>query len=115
MDLFDIAVASKLAGGGGGGGGSSDFTTAKVTIGSNGIGSTVCACADIPPEYGLPIGGVVQVTSGLTEGVYTIPLYKGGAIAEFSVLSGTLVTSGNITEMDEGIYLITGDCTITIS
>ena len=32
MDLYDIAIARKLAGGSGGGGGSSDFNKAEVTL-----------------------------------------------------------------------------------
>lgn len=114
MDLFDIAIARALSSGGGGGGGG-DLSTAKVTIGDDRVSFVICTCDDIPPEYGLPVGGVVAVTDNTGAGVYNVPLYKGGAVGTFNTFSGTLVTSGDITELGEDAYLITGDCTITIS
>ena len=117
MDLFDIAVASKLAGGGGGGGSSSDLTTAKVTFGDVRIKAHVAMCLDIPQEYGLGVDGAVNfLTPGETPPEeITVPLYKGGAFAEFTSSTGTITTSGNIMAMGGNLYLITGDCTITIS
>lgn len=118
MNLYDLAIAKKLAGGGGGGGGG-DFTTAKVTFGDGRIKAHVAICVDIPQEYGLGVDGVVTIlTPGgpLPESMeIAVPLYKGGAIAEFTSSIGTVTTSGNIMAMGGDQYLITGDCSITIS
>ena len=106
MDLYDIAVACKLSGGGGGGG-SSDFSTATVTI----VGGTVHSCLPyLINDFGLE--GLFVITQGYREGSHTIALWHGACIVE---LTGNLSISGSIEDMGEGMYLITGDCTITIS
>lgn len=120
MDLFDIAVAKKLAGGGGGGGGGGDFSTCTVTI-----HNATLLSIDL---FGLPyvtemdgfafVGGLYgdQIESdGHLQ--LTVPLYKGGCVWFASVLSvyegATFHTTGDIVDMG-GILMITGDGTITI-
>lgn len=63
MDLFDIAVASKLAGGGGGGGGSSNIVT-----GSFKFDGTTDRAENITLDYngnGYPIFVAIKVKGGL--------------------------------------------------
>lgn len=110
MDLFDIAVARKLSGGGGGGGGgSSDFSTAQVTV----VGGTVNCCLPyLMNDFGLE--GLFVITQGYSEGSHTIALWHGACITEITT-GGNLSVSGNIEDFGGGMYLITGDCTITIS
>ena len=105
MDLYDVIVAKKLSGGGGGG--SSDFSTATVTI----VGGVV--------QGGLPylindvgLEGLFVMAQGYPEGSHTIALWHGACIVE---LNGSLTVSGNIEDMGEGMYIITGDCTITVA
>lgn len=60
MDLFDIAVAKKLAGGGGGGGGSSNVVTGTFT-------PTATGTLDVPLAYtgtGYPIKVLLSVKGG---------------------------------------------------
>ncbi len=107
MDLFDIAVAKKLAGGGGGGG-SSDFSTATVTVVRNSSaleGVFVVAY----PEYNFLLGDYGEIPSG----TYTVPLYKGTLILSTNG-SGSVSVSGACEYVDDSFF-ITGDCTITIS
>ena len=115
MDLYDVAVARKLSSGGGGG--SSDFSTAEVTVTDQRISCTFALYVDLPPEIGLPADGAITVVRSepVEAGVANVPLYKGGALAIFTTNAGTIITSGDITELGEGTYFITGDCTITIS
>lgn len=107
MDLFDIAVAKKLAGGGGGGG-SSDFSTAQVTLVNN---SSVLesAIVVVVPEYNCLLGEYGEIPSG----TYTMPLYKGTLILSTNGL-GSVSVSGACEYADDQ-FIITGDCTITIS
>ena len=112
MNLFDVAVASKLSGGGGGGG-SSDFSTAEVTfIDEGGIGEDVFG----PILYdGEGDAGIIPYTS-TDSGTISIALYKG--VAGLYVKNGTDYTfsvSGDITDDGQGYFTITGDGTITIS
>lgn len=93
----------------GGGGGSSDFSTAEVTITGIGEGTTVpiigCYCFN---DYNL----LLPFTE-IGDGVYTVPLYK-GTVAFTPDPDLVYTLSGNATDND-GIIIITGDCTITIS
>ena len=112
MSIFDMLLANAMGegGGGGGGGGSSDFSTAQVTI-------------YYESEW-QPLGGAFVVDenefTGSASGPYltqsgetaTVILYKGKA----SVWSSEPVTStSGAIEYDEaqGVYIITGDCSIT--
>ena len=118
MDLFELAVAKKLAGGGGGGGGDSDFSTCTVTIITNSRSPLINApvvfdsgtlgpgspAAIFPYDVVLDIG----------ETVVTVPLYKGSCLWESSSWGDRSVTvSGNIADMG-GMLLITGDGTVTV-
>ena len=119
-DLFDIAVARKLAGGGGGGGGDSDFSTATVTIHNATLLSIdLIGIPYVTEMEGLQfVGGVypdqVQSDEHLE---LTVPLYKGGCIWFASMLSvyedATFDATGDIVDMG-GVFMITGDGTITI-
>ena len=109
MDLYDVAVARKLSSGGGGGGGSSDFSTAEVTI--NGSGSFQLRFALVYTSGvmdGMTDGCVVSV------GTYTAILGANGALLT-DYTDAITSTTGAIQTVDKGEYLITGDCTITIS
>lgn len=115
MNLYDIAVAKKLSGGSGGGGGSSDFSTATVTVTSNG-------------EHDLNSAVPIIVTMGGEEGMICIPqigqaesvpikfvLFKGYSDFTFNELHlPDVAVTGNI-EYNDGMFSITGDGTITIT
>lgn len=107
-DLFDIAIAEKLAGGGGGGG-SSDFSTATITV----VGKLNAAIPYVmTTEMGAPFDTLVSVQQTIQGGVQ-VPLYKGALIIE--ILVDGVTVSGNIENLGDSMYLITGDCTITVS
>lgn len=114
MNLYDVVVAKKLSGGGGGGG-SSDFTTAKMTIVNTVPQSFSWECPWFidDPEFSCAYGDI-SVTSNATE-TFDIIMYKGQA--SLHALPGTaqISISGNIEPDGATYYLITGDCTITIS
>lgn len=108
-DLFDVVVARKLSGGGGGGG-SSDFSTAQVTIsGDNNADTCLPFCIDQGDMTAL-----FNVRQTYYPGTYEIALWKGASLIEI-YNKATVETSGNIEDFGGGMYLITGDCTITIS
>ena len=102
MDLYDVAVARKLSSGGGGGGGSSDFSTAEVTV--NGAGFIMAAFINNDNT----IGAV-----SLENETAPIILFKGKA----NLYTEDTVSeiSGDIEDAGGGDYIVTGDCTITIS
>ena len=94
-----------------GGGGSSDFSTAEVTI--NGIPSADLMLANISQTFPVDtVTSMVTITEDTT--IVTAVLYKGNSVL---TVVGTMVAtlSGNIQKMSDTVYLITGDCTITIS
>lgn len=115
MDLLDIAIAKKLSSGGGGGGGSSDFSTATVTVTSNG-------------EHDLNSAVPIIMTMGGEEGMVCIPqigqaesvpikfvLFKEYLYFSFNELHlPDVAVTGNI-EYNDGAFIITGDGTITIT
>ena len=92
-------------------GGSSDFTTAEVAINNGGLNNYLFPCvrSDGENEYALPF----YATMGGASETATAILYKGSAILQ-NMGGLTLTTSGDIEELGEGAYLITGDCTITV-
>ena len=103
MDLYDVAVARKLSSGGGGGGGSSDFSTALLTVTGSSEVEFICPVTN----------GDIADTRIYEAGTYEVILYKGSAY--FYVYEGNIASvSGNI-EQSGKRYIITGDCTITIS
>ena len=119
MRLFDLAVATKLAGSGGGGGGG-DFTTATVTVINNTgdetsfTGTPNCVEANAMGE-GSPAciwQSVYPVNTG--SNTVTVPLYKGTCIWDGDGINGSYTYSGNIDEMGT-LLVITGDGTITVS
>lgn len=96
-----------------GGGGSSDFSTAVVTV--NGVGAFIASVASLT-ENGLK-GACFK--SPLVDN-FTVVLYQGETIMEG--ISGqtpnfTIPESETniVYDEDNGWYVITGDCTITIS
>ena len=112
MNLYDIAIAKKLSGGGGGGGG--DFTTATLTIISD--GRKVDASLPMPVDAGTwgPDQPAFLWTfpQELVNGTYTIVLFKGALYVPMTIEGTEWTTDGNITELGEGEFLITGNCTI---
>ena len=106
MDLYDIAIARKLSGGGGGGG-SSDFSTATVTVVNGNIN------ANIP--YLMNMGGlegIFVMEQGYPEGTHEIALWHGAAIVYLR--GSNQIVSGNVKDMGEGMYLVTGDFSVSI-
>lgn len=98
-----------------GGGGSSDFSTAEISI----SGESESQCSVISPHiiptpfgYDLLLADSADYASGDS---ITVVLYNGKVSISASVESGSITVSGNIEHMDGNEYLITGDCTITIS
>lgn len=101
-----------------GGGGSSDFSTAEVTTINNIGNSYPTGLSEVleNDEFyeGFPSSLYDLYIRGGTE-THNCVLYKGHAVAFLS--NGNISVSGNIEKMfdDDVVYLITGDCTITIS
>lgn len=98
----------------GGGGGESDFSTAEVTLinggSAMGIGLYLCVVDDV--------NNCTATTARLIDGTsktFNAILYNGEAYA--SLYDSTSVDSydGNIETSGKNGYVITGDCTITIS
>ena len=112
-DLFDIAIARKLSDGGGGG--SSDFSTATVTIDSQsgglvgklvyGMMTPYFAYSALASAWG---GDPTEIPIILYQG--QIMLVKDDATLAISSVSGNINYDSG-----EDLYIITGDCTITIS
>ena len=93
------------------GGGSSDFSTAEVTITSNSMAAAVW----MPVLTTVPnVGQVIMPKANPTAGTHTVLMDKDGAIAMVSSMGSEITTSGNITSLGDGAYLITGNCTINI-
>lgn len=100
-------------------GGESDVSTAEVSVINNSqsdafniIMAVIMTQGGISATTGVVIGTPV----GETE-VFNVMLYKGNAHIQFKTEESPFVitTSGNISEMGGGSYMVTGDCTITIS
>ena len=91
--------------------GSSDFSTAQVTVN----GETIMTMPRVfhAGEDDVPYDTVMGFQGEVTNTSITIALYKGKAIVDISAMSP--VISGNISLINETMYLVTGDCTITIS
>lgn len=95
-----------------GGGGSSDFSTAEVTIVNNTGDGTSFDGAIIK-------NGNININAGLDEGtnILTVILYKGVTYCgTYDVDMSTAVITGDAEySAEDDCYIITGDCTITIS
>ena len=96
-------------GSGGSGGGGGDFTTAELTYENGSAVPITCAALSNNPEE----PAILPMIYGQS-GVATVPLYKGHAYF-MSGTGGTVTVSGSITAIYEGIYDISGDCSISIS
>lgn len=90
-------------------GGSSDFSTATVTVVGN-VNAVVPYV--ITTEMGAPFDALVALMQNVESGSQ-IPLYKGKLMIE--IATDGVTVSGNIESLGNRMYLITGDCTITIS
>ncbi len=102
---------------GGGGGGDSDFSTAVLTfvLSEGSSAQFVCANFEIQGDEGMALG-----ENGVFAGARTtfdVILCKGNTMLTLTQYpSGSSISiSGNIEDMGQDTYLITGDCTITIS
>lgn len=96
-----------------GGGGSSDFSTATLTLtrGESNDGRLYA-----PHLMASPVGTSLFPILNDVEGTntYEVVVYSGGTVLSYDG-SYTVTVDGDIQAMGGGIYLITGDCTITIS
>lgn len=121
MDLFDIAVARKLAGGsgGGGGGGDSDFSTAQMTIANSSGAPFIGNGCQFDDEY-----GAFAIIYSEGNDVISLILYKGSSyiVLNNSISKNVVALSGDIEGIDDDFrperyigFIVTGDCTITIS
>lgn len=113
----DVVTAAKLNhmedGIAGGGGGDSDFSTAQVTVQGDGaseiliIGCFACHVPDAPYED-------MMMTFGRFG--EALVLYKGVSYIQIdNPQQKTISVSGNIEEVTDGEYFVTGDCTITVN
>lgn len=97
-----------------GGGGSSDFSTATMTVNGNFTQSDLFIAPVIEKDPNNEDIAFPQIQSG--NSTYTVILYKGRSVLMFmGSQSRTITVSGNIETASTGVYIITGDCTITIS
>lgn len=114
MDLYDIAIAKKLAGGGGGGG-SSDFSTAEVTVINNSEDVVALLTPLIDDEV---LASEVNIFPNSSISVDVV-LYNGVKDDVFVVVNETVIVpssiSGDIVDAGDGFLVISGDGTITIS
>ena len=94
------------------GGGGGDFSTAEVTVRTEGEGDYNSITAPlIDGNHATGYGEPQDETT-----VFTVVLYKGTAMAELDILGGEnpLIVSGSITVNDR-VLTITGDGTVVIS
>lgn len=124
-------LLSLTGGGGSGGGGGGDLTTCTLTVSSPDdlykVKVTVPNCIDAPPEAGdfhlIDCSPVIMGPNSTVN--FTVPLYKGGAVAYFvfvdshnveytSSLVGT-VTGNADNLLDKGMVMLHGDCTVNIT
>jgi hypothetical protein len=100
------------------GGGSSDFSTATVTF--SGIGTEGSVAASMPliitTGGGFPFDAILPTQRAVENTSYTIALYKDKAVIFVELAgAGDITISGSAESLGNGAYLVTGDCTITIS
>ena len=105
--------------GGSGGGGESDFSTAEVTVNSS---TSLMYKLELSNYYDYENTGIMSpsIASGDIDGsiILNTILYKGQAMCIFVPISANtpnISVSGNIQDLGQQTYIITGDCTITIS
>lgn len=112
---FDPSEVHRIdEGGSDEGGGSSDFSTATLTVNGNFTQSDIFIAPLIEKDPNNEDIAFPQLQSG--NSTYTVILYKGRSTLMFmGSQSRTITVSGNIETVGTGVYIITGDCTITIS
>lgn len=109
-----VIESVKINGEEAGGGGSSDFSTAEVTVNGNFTQSDLFIVSVIEKDPNNEDLAFPQLQSG--NSTYTVILYKGrSALMFMGSQSRTITVSGNIETVGTGVYIITGDGTITIS
>lgn len=97
-----------------GGGGSSDFSTATMTVNGNFTQSDLFMAPVVEKDPNNEDIAFPQIQSG--NSTYTVILYKGRSTLMYTgSKSRTITVSGNIETVGTGVYIISGDCTITIS
>jgi hypothetical protein len=99
-----------------GGGGSSDFSTATLTVNDASEAAIIHAAIIFQSETE-PTEGTAS-TFPWWATTCPIILYKGVAVIEVTDIPGgyTISTSGSIEDLGSGFaFVVTGDCTITIS
>lgn len=97
-----------------GGGGSSDFSTATLTVNGNFTQSDLFIAPVVEKDPNNEDIAFPQIQSG--NSTYTVILYKGRSVLMcMGSQSRTITVSGNIENVYTGVYIITGDCTITIN
>ena len=117
----DVVTAEKLnkleqgvADSGGGGG---DLTTATVTfINNSGISFPINGCFAIETGGDEPYvsSSFEYLVKDVEESTATIIIFKGEADL-YAVGDYSISTSGDIEDVGDGYYVVTGDCTITFS
>ena len=117
-NLYRAKVVEGLASSGGGG--SSDFSTAQVTlIGKDGvIAGDVYLPITLDGEDGMPdVAFFLANYVANQQHTYNAIMYKGATLGRIANTAGRSIESiiGNAQDMGNGLLLITGDCTITIS
>ena len=117
IESTDGVIGSvKINGEEAGGGGSSDFSTAELTfvLASGKTAQFTCPTYQIEGDRGMALGN-----NGARIGAvnFSVILCKGNAMLELTqYTSGSNIsTSGDIEDIGNDTYIITGDCTITIS
>lgn len=112
MNALEQAVAS-------GGGGSSDFSTAKVTLSVSGNAGLFLPLAfTFDPPIGSGVTDALYCPYLNQAGTFTVGLYKGSCVLfrENQYFASNVSVTGDCEYYsNEGIIIITGDCTITIS
>lgn len=118
MDLVEMLFNNAMIAEGGGGGG--DLTTATMTIVNN-------RSDDLQM---VPLNGSFALTDGeesasfyevsATKGTpieASVILYKGKGAVFLNVSPSTInvTLDGDITSIGDGMYLVTGDCTLTVA
>ena len=100
----------------GGESGNSDFTTAQVTITESNATGAVIGAWVVDGVQGIT-GTVPMAQVNLGDSIVnTLVLYKGVGIVLMEISDGVNIdVSGNITQLANRMYSITGDCTITLS
>ena len=101
-----------------GGGGSSDFSTAEVTIQitteNPDVYIAIPAIATSPTD--MILNQQYNTLNSSTAQILTVPLYKGTlAVTGNSAGEISVNVSGSVQQVGALDFLITGDCTITIS